>query len=191
MVTMSAAPSTKPDAELERLIRTFEDCFYQRYNTRLICGDDEPIYLPANQECPYHRIVFAHGFFASAMHEIAHWCIAGEQRRQQIDYGYWYEPDGRTAPQQQLFERVEVKPQALEWILMKATGRPFRVSVDNLNGEATDSEPFKDAVYQQVLSYCQQGLSERQDQLRQALAAAFSTPVKLLAGHFSRQELSL
>ncbi|MGC6745047.1 elongation factor P hydroxylase [Escherichia coli] len=48
------------------------------FNTRLIKGDDEPIYLPADAEVPYNRIVFAHGFYASAIHEISHWCIAGK-----------------------------------------------------------------------------------------------------------------
>ncbi|PPS58814.1 hypothetical protein CRX72_23640 [Pantoea sp. BRM17] len=63
----------------------------------LIKGDDEPIYLPADAESPWHRVVFAHGFYASALHEISHWCIAGDARRQQVDFGYWYCPDGRDA----------------------------------------------------------------------------------------------
>ncbi|WP_411546223.1 elongation factor P hydroxylase [Klebsiella pneumoniae] len=69
----------------------------EEFNTRLIKGDDEPIFcypradLPADDDfyplTPYHRrsrdclprghdvssIVFAHGFFASALHEISHW----------------------------------------------------------------------------------------------------------------------
>ncbi len=53
-------------------------------------------------------------FYASALHEIAHWCIAGENRCQQVDYGYWYEPNGRSEERQFEFEKVEVKPQALE-----------------------------------------------------------------------------
>ncbi|SUC30833.1 Protein of uncharacterised function, DUF462 [Providencia rettgeri] len=77
------------------LINIFDECFGVTYNTRLVKGDDEPIYLPADEAVPYHRIVFAHGFFTSGLHEISHWCIAGEARRQQVDYGYWYCPDGR------------------------------------------------------------------------------------------------
>ena len=50
----------------QQLIDLFDSCFAEEFNTRLIKGDDEPIYLPADDETPYHRIVFAHGFFASA-----------------------------------------------------------------------------------------------------------------------------
>ena len=51
----------------QQLIDLFDSCFAEEFNTRLIKGDDEPIYLPADDETPYHRIVFAHGFFASAL----------------------------------------------------------------------------------------------------------------------------
>lgn len=44
----------------------------------------------------------------------------GEKRRQLVDFGYWYAPDGRSAEQQELFQAVEVKPQAMEWILSPA-----------------------------------------------------------------------
>ena len=63
----------------EQLITLFNDCFADDFNTRLIKGDDEPIYLPADAEVPYHRIVFAHGFYASALHEISH-CALPEKR---------------------------------------------------------------------------------------------------------------
>ncbi len=62
----------------EQLIEIFDGCFADDFNTRLIKGDDEPIYLPADDEVPYNRIVFAHGFYASGLHEISHWCIAGK-----------------------------------------------------------------------------------------------------------------
>ena len=82
-----------------------------------MAGEDEPIYLPADQQCAHHRIIFAHGFFASALHEISHWCIAGPERRLLVDFGYWYEPDGRDVLKQAEFERLEIKPQAVEWAL--------------------------------------------------------------------------
>lgn len=69
----------------EQLIEIFNGCFAEEFNTRLIKGDDEPIYLPADAQVPYHRIVFAHGFYASALHEISHWCIAGKARRELVD----------------------------------------------------------------------------------------------------------
>ena len=97
------------------LIRIFDGLFFKPFNTRLIRGADEPVYLPADQDCDVHRVVFAHGYFASALHEIAHWCVAGQARRLLEDYGYWYCPDGRDAAQQAEFEKTEVVPQALEW----------------------------------------------------------------------------
>lgn len=46
----------------QQLIDLFDSCFAEEFNTRLVKGDDEPIYLPADDDTPYHRIVFAHGF---------------------------------------------------------------------------------------------------------------------------------
>jgi elongation factor P hydroxylase len=123
------------------------------------------------------------------LHEIAHWCVAGEARRQLPDYGYWYCPDGRNAEQQKQFEQVEVKPQALEWIFSRAANRRFRVSVDNLNGVETDPTAFRQAVYQQVLFYCDSGLNPRAEQFRRALADCFSTSAKLSATDFRFAEL--
>jgi elongation factor P hydroxylase len=151
------------------LIAIFRECFFTKYNTELVRGTDEPLYLPADEERPHNTLIFAHGFFASALHECAHWLIAGEERRKQVDFGYWYEPDGRTAVQQQLFQVVEVKPQAIEWILSVAAGFRFRVSLDNLNGEESDALTFKTAVYNQVRIYCDNGLPARAECLRQAL----------------------
>lgn len=140
-------------AQVRWLMACFDQCFADQH-TCLVWGGDEPEYLPAQDNQPA-RIQFAHGYFASALHEISHWCIAGPARRQQADLGYWYAPDGRTREQQALFEQVEVKPQALEWLLTVACGRPFRVSLDNLNGDAGDGQAFKDAVHARVMALLQ------------------------------------
>ncbi|QRN05132.1 diaminobutyrate-2-oxoglutarate aminotransferase [Legionella sp. MW5194] len=161
------------------LITLFNHCFAASYNTRLVKGEEEPIYLPADNERPWHAIVFAHGFFSSALHECAHWLIAGAERRLQVDFGYWYVPDGRNEEQQQLFQQVEVKPQAMEWILSMAAGCRFRLSLDNLNGAPTDYQGFKEAVYQQALRYCRQGLPPRAARFRQALCEFYCTDVAL------------
>lgn len=173
----------------EDLIHIFNDCFARRYNTRLVLGQQEPIYLPVDDEVSYNRIVFAHGFFSSALHEISHWCVAGHERRKQVDFGYWYAPDGRNAEQQREFEKVEVKPQALEWIFSKACHKPFRVSADNLNGEPTNIEPFKASVYQQVVTYCDAGLPEDADIFRHALCRAYQQSSALAKTDFSLDEL--
>lgn len=135
------------------LIQLFERCFFAEFNTRLEGGADEPLYLPAVAHDPA-RIVFTRDYFASALHEVAHWCVAGEARRRECDYGYWYAPDGRSSAEQQEFERVEVKPQALEWIFSIACGSRFRVSADNLASGVGASAGFKDAIAAQARRYC-------------------------------------
>lgn len=157
------------------LIQIFNACFAEEYNTRLVKGGDEPIYIPANNEVPYHSIYFAHGFYSSALHEIAHWLVAGKERRKLEDFGYWYEPDGRSAEKQREFEQVEVKPQALEWILAAAANFRYFASSDNLTGNPGDTEPFKQAVYMQVKSYIERGLPKRAAILRQALIEFYGT----------------
>lgn len=177
---------------IEDLIRLFDDCFFAPFNTRLIRGEDEPIYLPADATCDYHRVVFAHGFYASALHEIAHWCIAGAARRLQVDYGYWYCPDGRNAQQQKAFEQVEVKPQAIEWAFSLAAGFSFRVSTDNLNGVEPDRHAFQAAVEGQLQHYQQSGFPPRAQrfihQLEQFYAARQSTNLLKNPANSSAQE---
>ncbi|WP_371188810.1 elongation factor P hydroxylase [Thalassotalea maritima] len=166
------------------LMDIFDRCFYQLHNTRLIKGGDEPIYLPAGQGAAFHQVVFAHGFYASAFHEISHWCIAGSERRLLEDYGYWYAPDGRDAEQQAAFENVEVKPQAIEWAFCVASGFAFNVSVDNLSGIEIDRYGFQQRVHQQVLSYLQHGFPPRAQQLIDALIAFYNPGLTLTPNLF-------
>lgn len=159
------------------LIKIFNDTFFAEYNTKLELGNDEPIYLPADDAAPYHRIVFARGFYASAMHELAHWCVAGPERRLLEDFGYWYEPDGRTEQVQAEFEKVEIRPQAYEWILSLSAGFPFTVSCDNLNGDfETDRLAFMAKVHQEVVSIFEHGIPPRVKQLSQALREFYQVP---------------
>lgn len=157
------------------LIKLFDRCFATTYQTRLIKGEDEPLYVPADETCVYNRLYFAHGFFSSALHECAHWLIAGAARRKQVDFGYWYIPDGRNAEEQERFQRAEVKPQAMEWILSAAAQFPFRLSIDNINGGRRQVHAFKQAVYEQVLLYCQTGLPPRATLFRDTLADFYGT----------------
>ncbi|WP_339339198.1 elongation factor P hydroxylase [uncultured Oceanicoccus sp.] len=168
-----ASPSTLITHNADDLIRLFNQLFSISENTRLVRGQHEPVYRPASADTPFHQVVFAHGFFSSALHEIAHWCIAGDQRRLQLDYGYWYLPDGRNRQQQAEFEKVEVKPQALEWIFSAVCQKDFRISIDNLSGEITDTAAFKSAVYQQAIMFCEQGFPPRAKRLIQALAGFY------------------
>ena len=170
--------------DYQQLIAIFDDCFADEFNTRLIKGDDEPIYLPADDEVPYNRIVFAHGFFASALHEISHWCIAGKARREQVDFGYWYCPDGRDAKTQGQFEDVEVKPQAFDWLFCVAAGFPFNVSCDNLEGDfEPDRIAFQRRVHAQVMTYLNEGIPPRPAKFIKALQNYYQTP-SLTAEYF-------
>jgi hypothetical protein len=100
------------------IITLFDELFLHSHNTQLLCAlcdgrygeADEPVYEPANAVHSHHQLVFAHGYFSSALHEISHWCVAGSSRRLLEDFGYWYQPDGRSALEQAEFEKVEIKP---------------------------------------------------------------------------------
>ncbi|MDM7860316.1 elongation factor P hydroxylase [Alteromonas sp. ASW11-36] len=170
------AADSHEERQVDQLIALFDDTF-KAFNTRLVRGTDEPIYLPADQSCSHNRIVFAHGYFSSALHEIAHWCIAGKARRREIDYGYWYCPDGRDAQQQSRFEVVEIKPQALEWAFSVAAGRTFGVSTDNLNGVQPDRHAFAQRVYVQLQTYCATGFPARAAQFISVLNEFYQAPM--------------
>ncbi|MYM61987.1 diaminobutyrate-2-oxoglutarate aminotransferase [Pseudomaricurvus sp. HS19] len=147
----------------------FHGCFRESENTRLQGGAAEPLYRPARDNEP-HCIYYTLDYAASALHEVAHWCVAGEERRRLEDYGYWYAPDGRSEEQQQLFETVEVRPQAMEWIFNTAAGRQFRVSADNLTMGLGPSDSFKQAVFEQTRRFCREGLPPRAARFALALA---------------------
>lgn len=127
---------------LKKLVYEFNDGLGRYYRARLVARDDEPLYEP---ETPEHaaQIGYMRHNLNSALHELAHWCIAGWRRRQLVDYGYWYVPDGRTAAQQAEFERVELRPQALEWCFQEALGRAFEPSVDNLSNPVSPDERLR------------------------------------------------
>lgn len=177
----------------DQLIEIFNTLFIPSHNTRLDYSEDEPIYLPADEKDKHHRVLFAHGFYASALHEISHWCIAGKERRQLVDFGYWYEPDGRSAEKQREFEQVEIKPQAIEWILTKSSGRIFNISTDNLDGDpaaiAAGREQFATNVVKQVKNYLQNGLPLRAGILKQALLDYYQINKEFNVDDFQLSEL--
>lgn len=159
----------------EDLINLFSATFAESENTILVKGEHEPIYIPAKVPTQKHQIVFAHGYYASALHEISHWCIAGAKRRLLEDYGYWYCPDGRDSQEQAEFEKVEIKPQAIEWAFSAAAGKVFRVSTDNLNGAPVDTLGFQKAVEEQLSLYLAQGFPSRAGLFIQVLQNFYQT----------------
>lgn len=177
--TLKAATIPQSRARVHRsetLEALFSDIFLADYDTVLEGGGEEPEYLPGRP----HRIVYTRDYFRSALHEVAHWCVAGAERRQRHDYGYWYAPDGRNRQQQAQFLQVEVHPQALEALFCAASGHSFRVSTDNLEGDAGDEKRFSDAVWRKARDLQQQGLAARPRRWCQALTA-----------HYQRQGIPL
>lgn len=162
------------------LIRLFNLEFAHSHQTVLVRGQDEPLYLPADAGNRCHRVVFAHGYYASALHEIAHWCLAGPARRQRVDYGYWYTPAGRDAAAQRRFEAVEVRPQAIEALLSAAAGFAFAPSADN-PGEASGGPRFAQQVERQVDIERGRGLPPRAACFMRRLRLFYRTPTDMAA----------
>jgi elongation factor P hydroxylase len=175
--------------QYQDLIEIFHQTFYHQYQTRLVKGEREPIYSPADECDPDHRIIFAHGFYASGLHEISHWLVAGSARRAIEDFGYWYQPDGRTTEQQLAFESAEVKPQAIEWALCVCAGFAFNVSCDNLDGEQPDHVTFQHRVYDQIGLFLKNGFPKRVGQLMQALSDFYQTELPTTLTAFSFEGL--
>lgn len=176
-----------------RLESVFDACFASGWNTCLVGGAEEPFYRPAAAAGESHVLHYRQDFFASALHEVAHWCIAGERRRQQVDFGYWYAPEGRSVDQQRAFETVECKPQALEWFFSLACGYRFQVSVDNLLLSAVESPgtaAFARRVFEQALRWQRVGLPERAAIFYVALCREFNTTVSAVEAKFSLAQLS-
>ena len=135
------------DAELANCIaQTFARAFGQAYNAQLIGGALEPLYRPATSAAPA-TLYFREDYPASALHEVAHWCIAGTQRRMQEDYGYDYIPSPRNAEDQVAFFELELHTQSLERAFALALGLEFQPSADNLEA---DINSFAQAIEAQT-----------------------------------------
>lgn len=187
----ASTPGPQPFASA-RLERVFNDCFADSWNTQLFGGADEPFYQPAVISGEYHALFYRHDYFASALHEVAHWCIAGAQRRQQPDFGYWYTPENRNVEQQRAFEAVECKPQVLEWFFSRACGYRFQVSADNLElarmGKL-DTVAFQRQVLAQALTWQTEGFPERAGVFFRALCREFGSAIPAAQLRFTLAEL--
>lgn len=114
----------------KNLINIFESLFPMM---TIIGGADEP-YYQAPKGSEKAKMFFRENYPRSLLHEMAHYCLAGNRRRQLDDYGYWYSPCGRTAEEQSLFEKVEARPQGLEKAMCEAIGLKFSPSLDDFSG---------------------------------------------------------
>lgn len=171
MLASAARDLSNNGLSYKQLVELFDAAFSPDFETRLVGGQQEPLYQPAVKET-FSVIYFRENYPSSALHEVAHWCIASRARREQVDYGYWYEPDGRSEQQQREFEKVEVNPQALEWIFSLAAGIRFNISVDNLRANVQQSEAFTESVARQAQAYIRVGLPDRANRYYRALLAA-------------------
>lgn len=98
--------------------------------TRLIGGASEPLYLPAAPGRPA-ALRYTRDYPQSALHELAHWCLATPARRARVDYGLRYRAPPRSPGQQARFYAAEVPVQALEMLFAHVCGLPFHFSADN------------------------------------------------------------
>lgn len=122
--------------DAHQLIRLFDNVFSVSDETVLIGGANEPFYQPGSP----HRIYFRADYLRSALHEVAHWALAGQRRRELPDYGYWYSPEGRDDDQQQAFFMVEARPQAIERCFCEALGVAFSPSIDNVGAHVAPGQ---------------------------------------------------
>lgn len=115
-------------------------------------GADEPFYEAA-KDGKKAVLYFRDNYPRSLLHELSHYCLAGDRRRKLDDFGYWYFPCGRTEEEQLLFEQVEARPQGLEKAMCEAIGIKFSPSLDDFSGRpASDSFLQQlDKAYQEML----------------------------------------
>ncbi len=179
----------------------FNQCFGHSHSTLLVGDADEPVYIPkglsnaAQHVKPniavythtHHVIYYRQDFYRSALHEIAHWCIAGENRRQLLDFGYWYAPDGRTQAQQQAFQQAEIKPQALEYAFCLASDTKFRVSVDNLE---TGKAISPDELQQQEIAFFEQVKAQLNHYVEKGFPKRAQIFIHALLDYYQPQNLS-
>lgn len=184
----------------DEISRRFNAVFSRTHRTVLIGGGLEPLYLPAQRHRPA-VIRYARDYAQSALHELAHWCLAGPRRRTRLDYGYWYQPPPRSPVQQRRFERVETPVQGLELIMALATGVRFHVSADNHADPHANSADFRRRILESAARRLKGGLCPRtlavldalnarwEDQLQTAIEACLAVEFDRSGGRGESAEL--
>lgn len=136
-----------------------------RYGTLIVGGAREPLYQP-----PVGRSIaiirYTRDYAQSVLHEVAHWCLAGDERRLLEDYGYWYDPPPRTPNQQVAFFAAEERVQALESLFAAACGLRFHVSADQ---PGTDVGAFAASVHDRAARWLRAGLTGRSGEIHRLL----------------------
>jgi elongation factor P hydroxylase len=161
------------DRHAARIAATFNRVFGESHRTRMVGGGTEPLYEPGTVDRPAH-IVYTHDYPASALHEGSHWCLAGEARRGQRDYGYWYSPGPRDLAVRAAFFATECDVQAVEALFAEVCGVRFVVSADDFAAPRAELEEFERSVRRRIAQRRRHGLPRRAVRFRDALAAEFA-----------------
>lgn len=190
-MTLSAANTTSNsalnarDTDDRRLAgaieRTFAQCFAQNYQTQLVGGALEPLYQPASSGQPA-RLLYREDFPASALHEVAHWCVAGKARRKLEDFGYPYIPEPRSPDQQATFFALELRTQSLEKQFAHAAGLDFSPSADNLQADLDGFGRDIDAYEPQLLDWLASPAGARAQLFINGLKETFAKKADVSAG---------
>ncbi|WP_417667262.1 elongation factor P hydroxylase [Pseudidiomarina sp.] len=132
------------------LICAFSGVFH---DLKIIGGAGEPFYL-APKENKDAIIYFRSNYPRSLLHEVSHYCLAGDRRRRIDDFGFWYSPCGRTAEEQSRFEIVEARPQGLEKAMCEIVGLRFSPSLDDFSGSPPSEDFLKnmDVAYREMMT---------------------------------------
>jgi elongation factor P hydroxylase len=154
---------------LLKLINLLNNKYLNQFNTQIVGGFVEPFYK-ASINHKHAEIQFSYSYIRSALHELSHWCVAGEERRKSDDYGYWYAVDGRNQQQQDEFFKLEIKPQSIEWAFSIICGVEFEASVDNLNNSVKGIDEFNENLVIQMQEYLTDGFSKRVTEIIKLLA---------------------
>ncbi len=153
-----------------RIARCFNETFARSHGCVMVGGAPEPRYLPERQS-PHRAILrYRENFAASALHEAAHWCIAGHRRRSMVDFGYWYAPPPRSDDVQTRFVEVEARVQALERFFSQRIGLEFQPSIDDVS-QVDDAalSRFSSAIDLAAARMCAAGLPPRARHFSEAL----------------------
>ncbi len=152
------------------LAEVFNLSFGDTYNVRCLGGFSQPEYLTAMQTQGSAQLRYTRDYAASALHEIAHWCVAGKDRLALNDFGYGYLPPPRDKATQQRFFALEFKVQVLEAWFASGTGVRFVASADNFDCSDEARNAFAQQITTAVQAYTLADVPPRAQEFTRALA---------------------
>ena len=155
------------------------NCTFSDHGVVMHGGYREPMYIPGTDAAEL-RYTLDHT--ASALHEAAHWCIAGRRRRRYTDYGYFYEPPPRSGMDRARFEGVEIEAQSVEVLFAAAAGSQFQPSGDDVGAPLFLEEAFGHRILERARERRQVGLPKRADKFRAALCLERNRTRMLMSG---------